>query len=407
MKILIVGAGQAGIQIAVSLRQGNFTGSITLIAKENYIPYQRPPLSKAFLRGDCGVEKLYLRTDKALENLDLDIRLGTQVAAIDRQGRRVEVDGQWLDYDKLAIATGTRPRPLPVAGAELDGVHMLRGIDDALSLKNAIEKAQNVVIVGGGFIGLEVAATASAASKNVTVIEAVERVMQRAVAPQISAWFEQMHRDYGVKILTGTGVEALQGENKVEAVRLADGTEVPADVVLVGVGAIPNSEIAADSGLSCPNGIEVDVFGATADPDVFAAGDCTWHPNQYAGGMFRLESVQNAVEQGKIVAKAMLGEREKYNAVPWFWSDQGSAKLQTTGLPVDVESTVIRGSMNMDKFTVFHLRGGRLLAADSVNSPADHMAARRLIGALVSAEDLADESTPLKSLLPDGKTPNV
>jgi 3-phenylpropionate/trans-cinnamate dioxygenase ferredoxin reductase subunit len=401
MDVVIVGAGQAGVQVALSLRQKGHTGGILLIGGESHLPYQRPPLSKAFLKGEVGAESLLFRTAEALASQAIELRLGATVRRIDRAAKTVVLDGGALRYDRLVLTTGTRPRRLTIPGASLPGVAALRSLTDAEDLRRAISAAERIVIVGGGFIGLEVAATVRAAGKTVTVLEAADRVMKRAVAPEISAFFEALHRRMGTTVLTGATVAGLSGDGRVETVTLGDGTVLAADLVLVGVGAEPNVEIAAEAGLSCPNGIAVDDHGRTADPDVFAAGDCTWHPNPFAGGGFRLESVQNAIDQAKTVAAAILGEEAPYEAVPWFWSDQGDAKLQTTGLPIGTDARVLRGDPEAGKFTVFHLRDGVLIAADSVNAPADHMAARRLVAAraVIPPAVLADAGTPLKSLL--------
>jgi 3-phenylpropionate/trans-cinnamate dioxygenase ferredoxin reductase subunit len=401
MDVVIIGAGQAGVQVALSLRQGGQAGGITLIGDEPHAPYQRPPLSKAYLKGEMGVEQLVLRPAQALAAQGIALRTGVRVTGIDRAARVVTGEGLSLSYDHLVIATGTRPRPLPLPGADLPGVLTLRGIEDADRLASALAAAQDVVIIGGGFIGLEAAATARLKGKAVTVVEAAPRVMGRAVAPAISAWFAAMHQGMGTVVLTGTGVAGIEGEGHVSAVTLADGRRLPADLVLVGIGAVPNDELARAAGLACPNGIATDARGCTEDPAIWAVGDCAYAPNPCAGGRFRLESVQNAIDQAKCVAAAILGGDRPYDAVPWFWSDQGSAKLQTTGLPLNPDAHVLRGNPDQGRFTVFHLKGGTIIAADSVNMPADHMAARRLVAAraMVAPKTLADPATPLKSLI--------
>lgn len=401
MDVIIIGAGQAGVQVALSLRQKGHEGSISLIGDEAHLPYQRPPLSKAYLKGEMGRDSLTLRPADALAGQGITLQLGTKATGIDRAGHVVVTDGEPVPYDRLVLATGTRPRVLTLPGADLPGLFSLRGIEDADSLGAALLTSGNLVIIGGGFIGLEVAATARAKGLSVTVVEAAPRVMARAVAPAVSAWFEVMHRGMGTTVLTGEGVAAIEGAARVEAVLLANGARLPADLVLVGIGAVPNAELALGAGLPCPNGIAVDVQGRTADPDIFAVGDCSLHPNPYAGGPFRLESVQNAIDQAKAVAGAILGDAAPYDAVPWFWSDQGSAKLQTTGLPISPEAHVLRGDPDQGRFTVFHLKAGRIIAADSVNMPADHMVARRLVAAraVIAPETLADPAIPLKSLI--------
>lgn len=401
MDVVIIGAGQAGVQVALSLRQKGHDGAITLIGEEAHLPYQRPPMSKAYLKGEMARDSLTLRPADALSGQEIALRLGTRVIWIDRAEHRVVTAREPVPYDRLVLATGTRPRTLTLPGADLPGLFALRGIEDADALGAALLTSGNVVIIGGGFIGLEVAATARAKGLSVTVVEAAPRVMARAVAPAVSAWFEVMHRGMGTTVLTGAGVAAIEGTARVEAVVLANGARLPADLVLVGIGAVPNAELALAAGLSCPNGIAVDAQGRTVDPDIFAVGDCALHPNPYAGGPFRLESVQNAIDQAKAVAAALLGDAAPYDAVPWFWSDQGSAKLQTTGLPISPDSHVQRGDPDQGRFTVFHLRGGVMIAADSVNMPADHMAARRLVAAraVIAPEILADPAIPLKSLI--------
>lgn len=401
MDVVIIGAGQAGVQVALSLRQKGHDGTITLIGDEAHLPYQRPPLSKAYLKGEMSRDSLTLRPADALAAQGVTLQLGTKVTGIDRAGHMVLTDGEAIPYDRLVLATGTRPRALTLPGADLPGLYSLRGIEDADALGAALQTARNVVIIGGGFIGLEVAATARAKGLSVTVVEAAPRVMARAVAPAVSTWFEAMHRGMGTTVLTGTGVAGIEGTARVETVVLANGARLPADLVLVGIGALPNAELALAAGLPCPNGIEVDAQGRTTDPNIFAVGDCSLHPNPYVGGPFRLESVQNAIDQAKAVAAALMGDAALYDAVPWFWSDQGSAKLQTTGLPINPDAHVLRGEPDQGRFTVFHLKGGQIIAADSVNMPADHMAARRLVAAraMIAPEALADPAIPLKSLI--------
>jgi 3-phenylpropionate/trans-cinnamate dioxygenase ferredoxin reductase subunit len=402
MDVVIIGAGQAGVQAALSLRQLGHQGPISLLGEEPHPPYQRPPLSKAYLKGEAGVNQLHLRPADALAALGIDLRMGQRASQIDRAARRVTFGKDELGYDRLVLATGTRPRPLTVPGAELPGVLTLRGIADADRLREAIDAAETIIIIGGGFIGLEVAATVRAKGKTVTVVEAAPRVMGRAVAPQVSAWFEAMHRGMGTELRCGVGVAALLGNDRVEAVELADGTRIAADLVLAGIGALPNVDLAEAAGLPCPNGIATDAQGRTADPNIFAAGDCALVPSPWTGTPIRLENVQNAIDQAKTVAAVLMGQDVTYDAVPWFWSDQGAVKLQTTGLPVNPDAHVLRGDPEEGRFTVFHLRDGTVIAADSVNAPADHMFARRLVAAraAIPVAVLADPGVPLKSLLP-------
>ena len=401
MDIVIVGAGQAGVQVALSLRQSGHAGGIVLIGDEPHPPYQRPPLSKGYLKGEMPVDQLLLRTAASLAEQDIELRTSVHITQIDRVQRLVSGRGHEVKYDNLVLATGTRPRPLPLPGANLSGVLTLRGVEDADRLAATIKAAQDVVIIGGGFIGLEAAATVRLKGKAVTVVEAAPRVMARAVAPAISEWFEAMHRDMGTTILTATGVTAIEGSERAEAVLLANGARLSADLVLVGIGAIPNDHLARDAGLSCPNGIATDPLGRTEDPAIWAVGDCALTHNRYAGGPIRLESVQNAKDQAKSVAAAILGADKPMETVPWFWSDQYAAKLQTTGLPLNPDSHVLRGDPANTGFTIFHIRNGIVIAADSVNSPMEHMAARRLVsaGARIDPGKLADIGIPLNSLL--------
>jgi 3-phenylpropionate/trans-cinnamate dioxygenase ferredoxin reductase component len=402
MDVVIIGAGQAGIQVALSLRQQGHDGRIAILGAEPHAPYQRPPLSKAYLKGEATQAQLSLRPAEALAGLRIDLHTNSWAVSIDRASRRVACGESDHHYDRLVFATGTRPRLLPVPGARLPGVLTLRNIEDADRLRAALDQARNAVIIGGGFIGLEAAATIRARGKPVTVIEAAPRVMARAVAPQVSHWFEAMHRGMGTELRCGVGVSALMGRDHVEAVELSDGETMTADVVLVGVGALPNTDLAEAAGLSCPNGIATDAQGRTADPHVFAAGDCALTPSPWTGSPIRLESVQNAIDQAKTVAAAIMGQDVTYDAVPWFWSDQGAAKLQTTGLPVSADAHVLRGDPGDGRFTVFHLRNGTVIAADSVNAAADHMFSRRLVAAraAIPAAVLADTAMPLKSLIP-------
>jgi 3-phenylpropionate/trans-cinnamate dioxygenase ferredoxin reductase component len=400
--IVIIGAGQAGLQIASSLRQRGFDGAIRLVGDESSLPYQRPPLSKAFLKGTVNAEGVLLRPAAFFEANKIDFIPNTSVERINLTGKCVvTTSGKHIPFTKAAIATGTRCRKLNMPGFELEGVHTLRSIVDAERLHAEIANANDIVIIGGGFIGLEVAGCANALAKNVTVLESADRLMARAVAPATSEFFFNYHTSLGIRVIKRAQVERLEGDRKVRAVELADGTVIPCDLVLVGVGAIANDEIAKVSGLLCGNGIFVDEFCRTSSMDVVAAGDCTVHPNHYASGMFRLESVQNAIDQAKTAAGTLLGEIATYDTVPWFWSDQGDVKLQTTGLPICADTHVVRGDIGAKKFSVFHLRNGVLIAVDSVNSPAEHMAARKLITARIAPNptSLGNSSFDLKTLL--------
>lgn len=403
--VVVVGAGQAGFQAAASLREAGFADPITLIGDEAALPYQRPPLSKAYLAGKTDARGLLLRQESFFSEHGIAHRRGERAAAIDRAARRIRLEGgEEVAYDHLVLATGTRNRALPVPGADLDGVHQLRSLDDADRLKSAIEDARRIVVIGAGFIGLEFAAVCAGRGLSVTVIEAAPRVMARAVSPETSAAFRTFHEAAGVTLLFGAGVNAIEGEGgRAASVALADGKNLPADLVLVGIGVVPNQELAEDAGLAVRDGIAVDAFLATSDPMISAIGDCVRFPTRFAHGLpggdrVRIESVQNAVDQGRCLAARLTGRPAAYDAVPWFWSDQGPHKLQIAGLAGPDDAGVVRRTGA--GFSMFRFRDGRLSAVESVDRPADHMAARRLIaaGRSPSPEQAADPGFDLKAL---------
>lgn len=398
--IIIIGAGQAGAQAVISLRAEGFTGPITMIGDEAYAPYQRPPLSKAYLMGTFERARLFLKPDSFYRDNDCELIVNTSVTAIDRDAKTVKLsDGRTLSYGQLLIATGTRVRPIQCPGADLSGIFYLRSIADVDMLQAVFHTGKKLAVIGGGFIGLEVAAVAAKHGLEVTVFEAMERVMARAVSKQVSDFFEGAHRAAGVTLLTGTGVEAFEGEGSVTGVR-AGGKVYPADIVLVGIGVHANMEIAAKAGLECKNGIEVDKFCMTSDRAIFAAGDCTFHEGR-DGEWMRLESVQNAIDQAKHAAAAMVGKPKPYNEVPWFWSDQYDLKLQIAGLAKTGDEVVVRGDPGARKFSVFHLRDGVLAAVESINTPADYLVGRKLIAerAQVAAARLADTTIAIKNVV--------
>ncbi len=399
-RIVIIGAGQAGAQAVTTLRAEGYSGAIAMVGDEPFAPYQRPPLSKAYLMGTLERARLFLKPESFYRESDCELILGVGVRAIDRAAKTVSLsDGRLLAYDQLLLATGTRVRRIKCPGAELPGIHYLRSIADVDGLNAVFHKGKRLAFVGGGYIGLEVAAVAAKHGLDVTVFEAMERVMARAVSLPVSSFFERVHRAAGVKLLLNTGVEAFEGTEKLESVR-GGANHFPADLALVGIGVVPNMEIARDAGLPCKDGIVVDENCASpADPAIFAAGDCTWHVGR-EGTPLRLESVQNAIDQAKHAAYAMMGKPRPYREVPWFWSDQYDLKLQIAGLAQPSDRIVMRGDPAVRKFAVFHLRDGAVAAVEAVNAPAEYLAGRKLIadGARVAPERLADASVPMKSI---------
>lgn len=402
--VVIVGACQAGFQVAASLRSGGYAESITLLGAEPHAPYQRPPLSKAFLKDGNGVSSLSFRQPPFYADQRIAFVGSCLVSEIDLTQRvaRTKSGGSY-QFDQLVFATGARPRKLPIPGGDLDAVITLRGLDDAIVLHGRLAAAANVVIVGGGFIGLEVAATAASLGRRVTILEERGRLMGRAVAPAISDFFAQAHRGKGIAIHLNARAASIEHvEGRVTAVRTSDGQHIPADLVVVGVGVEPRQELAAAAGLATGCGIAVDDCGRTSVDGIYAAGDNTRHPHPFGvADMSAIESVQNAVDQAKSVAGAILGQSVPHGAVPWFWSDQGDIKLQIAGLSAAGDDVILRGNPEEGRFSVLHFRQGGLVAVDSVNSPADHMAARKLIAQRVriSPDALADTEQPLKSFV--------
>lgn len=407
---VIVGAGQAGFQVAAGLREAGFADPITLVGDEPRLPYQRPPLSKAYLAGKTDAEGLNLRAESFFSEHRIAMRTDTRAVAIDRAARALRIgDGTSLVYDHLVLATGARNRPLPVPGADLPGVHQLRDLADADALRTALNATRQIVVVGAGFIGLEFAAVAATRGLDVTVVEAADRPMARAVSAETAAFFRAAHEAMGVRFAFGAGVGAITGEGgRVAAVHLSDGRDLRADLVVVGIGVLPNQELAVEAGLAAADGIRVDAFLATADPAISAIGDCARHPSAYASGLggdgtVRIESVQNAIDQGRCLAARLVGRPAAYTALPWFWSDQGRYKLQIAGLGAPSDAAVLRGTA--EAFSIFRYRDGRLSAVESVNRAGDHMIARRILGTgrgLTPAQ-AADPGFDLKALaMPTG-----
>jgi 3-phenylpropionate/trans-cinnamate dioxygenase ferredoxin reductase component len=398
---VIIGAGHAGGQAAATLRSKGFEGKIIMIGDEAYAPYERPPLSKALLAGEIEIERLYLKKPSWYPDKDIDLRVNTLVDSINKADKTLALsDGSTVAYDKLLIATGTRVRKLALPGAELGGIFYLRAIADTLAIQERMTPSTKIVIVGGGYIGLEVAAVGAKMGCDVTVLEGLDRVMNRVVSPEVSAFYHDIHTKAGVKIITGVGVTAYEGDGDVSQVICADGSAYDADLVVVGVGVIPNCEIADEAGLKVENGLVVDEFAQTSDPDIYAAGDVTNHPNALLGRRLRLESVQNAVDQAKTAANAMLGTLKEYAEIPWFWSDQYDLKLQIVGLSEPDDDVVVRGDPETKKFSVCYLRDGELVAVNAINNVKDFMGAKKLIAAhrKIDPTLLADADTPLKQM---------
>ncbi len=400
--LVIVGAGQAAVQAIQTLRQQGFDGRISLVGEEVYPPYQRPPLSKKYLAGALARDRLYLKPETFYETRDVTVHLGMRAVELERDTRRVHLsNGRVLNYDRLLLATGSRPRRVDLPGSDLGGIHYLRSIDDVDAISTAIEPGTRVVIVGAGYIGLEVAAVLRELGLGVTVLEATERVMGRVVCAEMSAFYEQRHAAAGVDIRTRTGVARFLGARSVDTVEATDGSRFPCDLVIVGIGVVPNVELAQRAGLECPDGIRVDAHARTGDPLILAAGDCTTHPHPFVGRYIRLESVHNAVEQGKAAAFSILGQERPFVDIPWFWSDQYDLKLQIAGLSLDYDEVVVRGDMAAKRFAVYYLAAGRPVAIDAVNSPRDFMNGKKLLAARprLTAARIADESRDLMDLL--------
>jgi len=397
--IVIIGAGQAGAQAVQSLRAEGFAGPITMVGDEAYPPYQRPPLSKAYLLGTFERPRLFLKADAYYAEAGCELILNASAKRVHRAERFVELnDGRRLPYDKLLLTTGARVRKLRCPGADLPGVHYLKTIADVDGLQAVFQAGKRIAIVGGGYIGLEVAAVGAKRGLDVTVFEAMDRLMARAVSPQLSAFYATEHEKAGVKLKLKTGVEAFEGNGKVERV-IAGGKSYDADIVLVGIGVVPCDELAVGCGLASTDGIVVDQNARTGDPHIWSAGDCTRHVGR-EGHEIRLECVQNAIDQAKHAALSMVDKHKTYSEVPWFWSDQYDLKLQIAGLARPTDTLVLRGDPAARKFAVFHLRDGAVAAVEAVNAAPEYMIGKKLVaeGRKIAAETLADMSIPMKQM---------
>ncbi|MGE0031530.1 MAG: NAD(P)/FAD-dependent oxidoreductase [Steroidobacteraceae bacterium] len=400
--IAIVGGGHAGAQAVDSLRRDGFAGRLVLVAAEPVLPYQRPPLSKKYLAGEFEADRLPIRHAQYYETIHCEVLLGNPAVAIDTAGHKLALaDGTTLDYNKLVLAIGGHARPLPVPGADLAGVHVLRTMADVNAIRARIAPGLRAAIVGAGYIGLECAATLRKLGVEVTVIEMMDRVMSRVVAPEMSRFYHKEHISHGVTVLTARRVSAFIGSSRLEAVECTDGTRIPAELAIVGIGLVPDTALAADAGLACDDGITVDEHCRTSDPDIYAIGDCCNHPSPRYGRRIRLESVDNAFEQARTAAANICGKPIVHDKVPWFWSDQYELKLQIVGLSQHYDNVVLRGDPDSRTFSCCYLRDGELIALDAVNLARDFMAARKLIAerARPDMTRLADPAVALRDTL--------
>ena len=391
MSVVVIGAGQAALQTIISLRQGGYEAAITLVGDEAYLPYQRPPLSKAYLSGKMERERLFLKPDAFYTDNQVTLKLDTRADSLDAAAKSVTLsNGETLAYEYAVIATGSRPRLLDVPGRQLDNIFDLRGMADIDAMQPLFVEGKKLLVVGGGYIGLEAAAVAAAMGMRVHVLEAAPRLLARVAEPEISAFYTRLHKDNGVTLVTDSQMTGFVGDNAVRGVEMADGSVIDADIVITGIGILPNIEIAEAAGLTVENGIVVNEVGQTSDAHVFAAGDCTSHPNDLLGRTMRLESVPNAIEQGKAVASAICGAPKPYHQVPWFWSDQYDVKLQIAGVPLEIDQKVLRGDDSTNSFAWFYFTGDKLTGVTAVNRPAEFMAGRMLIEKSLKGEAIAD-----------------
>ncbi len=400
---VIAGASHAASMLAPTLRREGWQGRIVVVGAEASIPYHRPPLSKDYLAGDKTLDEILIRPATVYEKSEVEFILDTSVESIDRDNRTVRLsNNETLSYGKLALTVGSKVRKVNLPGVDLDGVFYLRDLKDVDRIKPYIEPGANAVIVGGGYIGLETAAVLNKQGMNVTVLEMMERVLQRVTAPVVSKFFTRIHTEEGVSIRSGVGVSGFSGNGKVAKVLCSDGSEFAADLVIVGVGILPNTELAEAAGLKIDNGIVVNDRAQTSDPDIYAAGDCTYHHNPIYDRWVRLESVQNATDQSRVIAAAACGKEARYDAVPWFWSDQYDLILQIAGLSAGYDEIITRGNPDDSRsFAAFYLKSGRVIAVDAVNKPQEFMAAKKLITLKQETDKvkLADADVPVKELL--------
>ena len=400
--LVIVGAGQSAIQCITSLRKEDYPGLITLVGEEEHLPYQRPPLSKGFLEDTVSNERLYFKKLEFFVENKVQLKLGTKAEEIDIENNNIHLsDNTKLSFDKLVFATGSSVRKLDFPGKDLNSIYYLRGLDDALSIKKDLQTRQNIVVVGAGYIGLEVAAIAAKQNKSVTVIEMADRVMNRTVDPQISDYYLKLHQKNGVTFKFNTSLKEIVGASNPEKVICSDGTEVKADMVIIGAGIMPNVELAENAGLSCDNGIVVNEFGKTDHANIYACGDCTNHPNKLLNKKIRLESVHNAMEQSKTVASSIINKSIEYNQIPWFWSDQYDHKLQIVGLSGEHDKVIMRGDMSDAKFMLLYTKDEKLIAVDAVNNSKEFLICKKLVAnkVTIKADEISNPDTNLNDLI--------
>jgi 3-phenylpropionate/trans-cinnamate dioxygenase ferredoxin reductase subunit len=398
--LVIVGASQAGARAAQAARTTGFGGRIVLIGEEEWIPYERPPLSKQLLKGDEGIERVQLHPPSFYEEKSIELKLGVPATGIDRTARQVRMGGEIVKYDKLLLATGARVRKLPLPGADLPGVFYLRTIGDSHAIRARLKDQSRVVVIGGGFIGLEAAASARACGCAVTVLEAADRLMGRAIASEVGAYFVELHKKRGTDVRLGAQIVRFEGTGKIERVLFADGTTLPCDLLIIGIGIVPNVELAAEAGLVVDNGIVVDEYGRTSDPDIFAAGDVANQPNAWVGRRLRLESYQNAQDQGMVVGRNMAGENHIHNDRLWVWSDQYETNLQMIGAPSAWDRLVYRGDPASGSFTAFYLHAGKIVGVNAINNGREVRILERLMasGVSVTPDQLADPAVNLRKI---------
>ncbi|MCG8312455.1 MAG: FAD-dependent oxidoreductase [Pseudomonadales bacterium] len=399
---VIIGASHAGASLATAVRKEGWEGKIVVLGDESAMPYHRPPLSKALLNGEKQANEIDIFKATVYEKANVEFQLGVHVESLDRSAKELTLtSGDKISYDKLALCTGARVRKLPIPGAELAGVHYLRTLDDALAIKAEVKEGNKAVIVGGGYIGLETAASLRKLGMEVTVLEMMNRVLERVTAPELSDYYTQLHESHGVKIITEAQAQEIKGDGKAQQVVCNNDLTLDADMVIIGIGVIPNTELAEQAGLAVDNGVVVNELAATEDPDIVAAGDCTNHPNDLLGFNLRLESVPNATEQARTAAASICGNAKPYHSMPWFWSDQYDIKLQISGFNKGYDRVVLRGEPSSNSFVAWYLKGSEILAADCINASKEFMQAKKIIAQKLPLTEaqLADASNDLKTLV--------